>query len=128
MEYNVNYNIDNNIVFSPDAICKCQSVFDDDGNVVRVMSDIEFILHNESHRKYDIPASVLRDYLDRAQSVDLTQSFNHHKFSDEQLVTALIPKDIGTITDAYQFSKYLSEHHQSIKQKIDNFVKSIKNK
>lgn len=128
MKYNINYNIDGNISFSPDSIVECQEVRDENGELVRVMSDIEFILHNETHRKYDIPASVLRNYLDNADKINLTQSFNHHNFSDEQLVQALIPREINTITDAYQFSKYLSEHHKSIKDKIDAYVKSVKSK
>ena len=127
-KYNYNYNMDNNIVFTPDIISEMQSLKDNDGNLIRVMSDIEFILHNNSHRKYDVPASVLRDYLDKVQDLNLTQSFNHHKFSDEELIAALIPRDVNTITDAYQFSKYLRDHNETIKNRIDEYLNTIKNK
>lgn len=128
MKRNPLYNVDGNIAFQPDVISNVQEFRDETGNLIRVLSDIEYILHNQAHKKYDIPANVIRDYIDRSQDIALSQTLATHKFTDEELCNALIPHEIGTITDAYQFSKYLQSHNKSLKDAISHYLETIQNK
>lgn len=97
------------------------SVSNDEDKVVQYRSDVNLILRQKNLHN-TIGIDVLRNYL---QNLDLGQPDSHH-FSDDELFNLIDPKGVNTITDAFEFSKYLQKHDAAIKERYNN-LKRVRN-
>lgn len=94
---------------------------DDDDKAVVVNSDINLLLRQKTlHRKIGI--DNLREYVQNLQQ----ETREHHNFSDDELFKLIEPKFINTLTDAFEYSKYLKEHSDEVKQRYNKLVESKK--
>ena len=85
---------------------------DPESGAVHYNSDIHLILRQKNLHK-TIGIDVLRSY---CESLD-NGSPESHQFSDDELFQLIDPKGINTITDSYEFAKYIEKHSQEINSK-----------
>lgn len=91
----------------------------DDLNVVHFNNDIHLLLRQKNIHKV-IGTDVLRTYLE-----ELDNGAPHsHKFSDDELFSLIDPKGINTITDCYEFSRYLQEHSDDVNNRYKTLKKN----
>lgn len=94
---------------------------DDDDKVVHYTNDVHLLLRQKNLHK-TIGMDALRSYF---VNIDNGSPISHH-FSDDELFDLIDPKGLGTITDAYEFSKYLQNHSDDIKKRYDTLKKESK--
>lgn len=114
LRVNPNYGDGHSKRYQPSEISSFLVEHDEEGNIVRYNNDVRLLLHQKDlHKK--IGLDVIRSYVDSLNGnpepkLDL---------SDEELLSILPPDELDTFTDAYQYRKYLDEHHQEFKTKYD---------
>lgn len=79
---------------------------------VHINSDVHLLLRQKNLHK-TIGIDVLRNYLEALDNGEP----HSHQFSDDELFQLIEPKGLGTITDAYEFSKYLQNNDDKMKSK-----------
>lgn len=94
-----------------------EKVGEDDA--IHINSDIHLLLRQKNLHN-TIGRDVLRNYF---EDLD-TGAPASHSFSDDELFSLIEPKGINTITDAYEFSKYLQKNSDTLKKKFDELKKS----
>lgn len=92
---------------------------DDEENETHFISDIHLLLRQKKLHD-SIGVDALRAYL---ESID-NGTPQSHNFTDEELFQLIEPKGLNTITDRYQFAKYLQANQDDIKQKYENLKSS----
>lgn len=95
------------------------SVSSDEDKVVQFRSDVNLILRQKNLHN-TIGIDNLRNYL---QNLDQGQPISHH-FSDDELFDLIDPKGVNTITDAFEFSKYIEKHDAEIKERYNNLKRA----
>ena len=100
---------------------------DDKGNFIRFTSDVEYIL-GLRYNDNATAAEVIRQYLVKnnltPSSVDVSS------LSTNEIIQSIPPRSVNTITDAYQFSKFLDsqknhfkEHFKRLENDLNEFNK-----
>lgn len=85
-----------------------------ESNAIHICSDVHLLLRQKNIHKV-IGRDVLRSYLE-----NLDNGAPHsHSFTDDELFSLIDPKGIGTITDAYEFSKYIQSHSDDLKTRYN---------
>ena len=85
---------------------------DSSSHLVKFRSDVELLLYDKSLQT-KLGADALRYYLDNLNSSD---SSDTSKFSDDELFQLIDPKDVNTITDAYEYARYIKQHSEQVKE------------
>lgn len=111
--------------YSRPSFEQLQVIRDNEGNLIRESSDIEFIL-SEKYVNSKFSLDQIRQYISSNQAI--SSGIDTTRMSDAQILSLVPPRSVNTLTDAYQYSKYLSYQKDYIKGKIDeyrqNFPKS----
>lgn len=95
-----------------------QTLRDNNGNLIREISDIEFIL-GEKFISSKFSLDQIRQYISSNKAI--SSGIDTTKMSDNEILSLVPPRSVNTLTDAYQYSKYLSSQKDYIKDKIDEF-------
>lgn len=119
MARNLVYSQQTTYLFVPSSISDCLILEDKDGNLIRILSDVEFILHNRDVEK-NVSADTLRHYVQSIVSSQNQSIFDNA--TDDELFNALTPRSVNTITDAYKYEQYLKENVANFKRNIQNFI------
>lgn len=93
----------------------------DDIEVVHYCSDVHILLRQKNLHK-TIGVDVLRSYF---ENIDNGAPDSHH-FSDDELFDLIDPKGIGTITDAFEFSKFIEKQDADLKKRYQTLKKESK--
>lgn len=101
----------------------CSNTQDDKGNVVHttIFNDVNLLLRQKDVSK-SVGIDALRNYVESL----MVERKESHNFTDDELFQLIEPKSINTLTDAYQYAKYIEAHSKEIKDKYDNIVKHKK--
>lgn len=94
---------------------------DDDEKRVHYTNDVHLLLRQNNLHK-TIGMDALRSYF---ENIDNGSPVSHH-FSDDELFDLIDPKGLGTITDAYEFSKFLQNHSDDITKRYNTLKKESK--
>lgn len=118
LEVNVSYGVGHSKKYRPSIISPVCMDCDEDGKIVHVHSDSYLLLRQEALSKR-MGVEAIKSYFDsiRVQSVSSVPDL-----SDDELFSAIIPKEINNITDAYQYAKYLKDNHSEVKKRYDNLI------
>lgn len=107
--------------FSSSTVLNFVCSRDDSGRVLKYHSDIHLLLREKNLEKM-VGTEALRHYVDSLR----TNVAPSPEMSDEELFKLIEPREIGTITDAYQYSRYIREHSDDMKAKYDNLCDNYK--
>lgn len=91
---------------------------DDNGDLIRETSDVEYIL-GMTYNDNATAMEVIRQYL--VSNSVVSSSLDVSKLSNEQIMNLIPPRSINTLTDAYQYSKFLEENHKYIEKKAKEY-------
>lgn len=95
-----------------------QILRDEQGNFIRMQSDIEFIL-SEKYVNSKFSLDQIRSYISSNKAI--SSGIDTTKMSDEQIMSLVPPRSVNTLTDAYQYSKFLASQKDAIKANIEKF-------
>lgn len=101
-----------------DFLVQCST---DDIPVVHFCNDVHILLRQKNLHK-TIGVDVLRSYF---ENIDNGSPDSHH-FSDDELFSLIDPKGLGTITDAYEFSKYIEKTSVDLKERYKTLKRESK--
>ena len=99
----------------------CVQVSNDDDKVVHYCSDVHILLRQKNLHK-TIGIDVLRTYF---ENIDNGAPDSHH-FTDDELFELVDPKGLGTITDAFEFSKYIEKQDADLKKRYKTLKEESK--
>lgn len=102
-----------------------QILRDNNGNLIREISDIEFIL-GEKFISSKFSLDQIRQYISSNKAI--SSGIDTSKMSDNEILSLVPPRSVNTLTDAYQYSKYLSSQKDYIKEKLQDFKSKYSNK
>lgn len=89
----------------------------DEDKIVIINSDVNLILRQKTlHRK--IGLDNIRDYVQNLQR----ETGEYHNFSDDELFQLIEPKSINTMTDAFEYSRYLKHSSDDVRKRYDKLV------
>lgn len=106
--------------YSRPSFEQLQVLRDNDGNLIREVSDIEFIL-SEKFVTSKFSLDQIRQYISSNKAI--SSGIDTTKMSDNEILSLVPPRSVNTLTDAYQYSKYLSSQKDYIKEKLDEYRK-----
>lgn len=95
-----------------------QILRDEQGNFIRMQSDIEFIL-SEKYVNSKFSLDQIRSYISSNKAI--SSGIDTTKMTDEQIMSLVPPRSVNTLTDAYQYSKFLASQKDAIKANIEKF-------
>lgn len=95
---------------------------DDNGNLIRETSDVEYIL-GSTYNDNATATEVIRQYL--VSNSAISSNIDLSNLSSEEIMNLVPPRSINTLTDAYQYSKFLEQNSSYIKKKVDEYQKFI---
>lgn len=116
MKRNPSYCAKHSRHYKPSVVAQWLMSKDDKGNILKFHSDIHFLIRQKEINKH-VSAEVLRSYIDKLHY----QGEARPQLSDDELFSLIEPREVNTITDAWQFAKYLEQNQQKIKSKYDDF-------
>lgn len=96
---------------------------DEDGQLIRETSDVEYIL-GSTYNDNATATETIRQYLISNHSASSSVDFSN--LSNKEIMDLIPPRSINSITDAYQYSKYLEQNSSYIKKKVSEYEKFIK--
>lgn len=104
--------------YSRPSFEELQVIRDNEGNLIREASDIEFIM-SEKFINSKFSLDQIRLYINGNKAI--SSNVDTSQMSDAEILSLVPPRSVNTLTDAYQYSKYLSSQKDYIKEKIDEF-------
>ena len=111
--------------YSRPSFEQLQVIRDNEGNLIREASDIEFIL-SEKFVSSKFSLDQIRQYINSNKAI--SSGIDTSKMTDNEILSLVPPRSVNTLTDAYQYSKYLSSQKDYIKEKIQDFKSKHSNK
>lgn len=96
---------------------------DEDGQLIRETSDVEYIL-GSTYNDNATATETIRQYLISNHSSSSSVDFSN--LSNKEIMDLIPPRSINSITDAYQYSKFLEQNSSYIKKKVSEYEKFIK--
>ncbi len=105
------------------AFSELQIVRDENGNLIRETSDVEYIL-GSTYNDNATAMETIRQYLISNHSTSSSLDFSN--LSNEEIMNLIPPRSINSITDAYQYSKFLDHNSSYIKKKVDEYETFMK--
>ena len=116
MDYNVNYGLAHTNLFKAQAIQACQvDTIDSDSHLFKLRSDIDLLLYDKSMQT-KIGADSLRNYIDSVNAASSVKSpIDTSKLSDEELFSLINPRDVNTITDAFEYARWCKSHDDELR-------------
>lgn len=121
LKVNPNYSDTHSKRYKPSIISSFLVEKDSDGNVLRYNNDVKLLLRQKDLHK-SLGYDAIRAYIDRLN----TNPEPHHNLTDDELMGLIPPDGLDTITDLYQYNKYLEYHKNEIKSKYDSLQKHKK--
>lgn len=115
---NPNYYSNITKTFQRPAFEELMQIRDDDGHLIRETSDVEYIL-GMTYNDNATAMEVVRQYL--VGNSIVSSSLDVSKLSNEQIMNMLPPRSINTLTDAYQYSKFLEQNSKYIEKKAKEY-------
>lgn len=112
------YGVKHSRRYKPSPLAQFLIERDDNGNMVKLHSDVYLLLHQKNIEKY-LGADALRNYINQM----ISPSYERPDLSDDELMQLIPPKDVNNLTTSYQYCKYLQEHSEMIKQNYKNKLK-----
>lgn len=107
--------------FKPNVLVPFLVSRNEDGLINKFNSDTHLLL-----RQLDVQKSIgyeaIRNYVDSLNS----KSPESHNLSDDELLSLLPPDGVDTITDVYQYSKFLQSHEKEIKEQYRKYQDDYK--
>lgn len=116
---NIYYGIRHSRTYKPSVVSPFLFDRDEEDNIVGIHSDVYFLLRQKNIEE-KIGIQKLRDYITDLQ---IERKIGTEQLSDDELFKLIEPKSINTITDAYQFSKYLRDKQDDIIAKAKEIQK-----
>lgn len=108
----IRYGAKHSIYYTPSVISPILTERDENGDIVKINSDVYFLLRQKNlHQSVGIES--IRAYLDSIER----QPIERPELTDDELFSLIEPKSINTLTDAYQYARYLESHSDEIKVK-----------
>lgn len=95
---------------------------DDKGNLIRFTSDIEYIL-GMRYNDNAVASEVIRQYL--AKNHLTPNSVDVSSLSTKEIFQSIPPRSVNTITDAFQFSKFLESQKNHFKEHFKKLEKEL---
>lgn len=117
---NIYYGINHSRQYKPSCVSPFLFDRDEEGNIMYIHSDI-YLLLRQKNIEEKIGVQRLREYITDLQ---IERKIGNEQLSDDELFKLIEPKSINTITDAYQFSKYLRYNNDKIIQKHKEIVEA----
>lgn len=112
------YGIGHTKKYKKSVVCDyCVEVSDDVDKVTRITSDIELLLRQKAKCRA-IGPEILRDYVQNLER-DMPEQ---HNFTDDELFMLIEPKCINNLTTAFEYSRYLKDNGDKIKDKYSEMV------
>lgn len=111
--------------FQRPAFEELMQIRDDEGNLIRETSDVEYIL-GMTYNDNATAMEVVRQYL--VGNSIVSSSLDVSKLTNEQIMNLIPPRSINTLTDAYQYSKFLEQNHKYIEKKAKEYSEFINSK
>lgn len=108
--------------YSRPSFEELQVIRDNEGNLIREASDIEFIL-GEKFVTSKFSLDQIRHYISSNKAI--SSGIDTTKMSDNEILSLVPPRSVNTLTDAYQYSKYLSSQKDYIKDKLAEYRSSF---
>lgn len=108
--------------FQRPAFEELMQVRDEQGNLIRETSDVEYIL-GMTYNDNATAMEVVRKYL--VGNTIVSSSVDVSNLSNEQIMNMLPPRSINTLTDAYQYSKFLEQNSKYIEKKAKEYSEFI---
>ena len=109
--FNINYGDAHSKRYEPTPISQFLIERDEVGNIVTYNSDVHLLLRQKNLHK-SIGLDTIRAYVDSLNK----NPDPLHNLSDDELMSLIPPDGIDTITDAYQYQKYVEAHSEHIKK------------
>lgn len=122
LQVNKSYGVGHSKKYRPSIISPVCMDCDEKGNVVHVHSD-SYLLLRQRKLSERLGADAIRSYLDSIRVAALPQVPN---LTDEELFSAIIPKEINNLTDGYQYAKYLKDNGDEVQKRYKNLVAQYK--
>lgn len=114
MERNPHFDSASHIEYSPSVLTPIVKVFDDDGQFVRQRSDVEII------RNKLVTDSAVLTYTRSVEGSILPPD----NTPLDQFAQSAVPRSVTTITDAYQYGKYLESQSKEA-EKVTSKLKKV---
>lgn len=108
----IRYGAKHSVYYTPSVISPILTERDENGDVVKINSDVYFLLRQKNLHQ-SIGVESIRAYIDSLER----QPVDRPELTDEELFSLIEPKSINTLTDAYQYARYLESHSNDIKEK-----------
>lgn len=118
---NVNFGVENSQIYQPSVLSQVSvHKIGDQPYQIKISSDTHLLLRQKDLAK-QLGADSLRSYID---SINQNAPSNLPKLSDDELFQLIEPKSINTLTDAYEYSKYIQSHQDDIKSRYSSIMKA----
>ena len=98
---------------------------DENGDLIRETSDVEYIL-GMTYNDNATAMEVVRQYL--VSNSVVSSSLDVSQLSNEQIMNLIPPRSINTLTDAYQYSKFLEQNSKYIEKKAKEYSEFLNSK
>ena len=116
LRINISYGDAHSKRYQPSVISSFLIEKDEKGNIIRFNNDVKLLLRQKDLHK-SIGYDCIRAYVD---TLNRTHE-QPHNLTDDQLMSLIPPDGIDTITDVYQYNKYLDAHKDTIKKHYDEY-------
>lgn len=121
LRINPNYGDGHSKRYEPTIISPFLIERDENGDIVTYNNDVHLLLRQKNLHK-SIGLDSIRAYVDGLNR----KQEPVHNLSDDELFSLIPPDGIDTITDAYQYNKYLQAHEKEIKDKYNKYQEDYK--
>lgn len=95
---------------------------DKDGECVKVHSDIHLLLRQKKIQD-TIGLESLRQYIDK---IERPNTGPRPQLSDAELMTLIEPRELNTITDMYQYSRFIQDNEAKMLDKYNQLKEAHK--
>lgn len=116
MKRNPSYCAKHSRHYKPSVVAQWLMSKDEKGNVLKFHSDIHFLIRQKEINKH-VSVEALRSYIDKLHY----QGEARPQLSDDELFSLIEPREVNTITDAWQFAKYLKQNSDTITMRYKQF-------
>lgn len=112
------YGTAHSVLYTPSVVSPMLVERDQDDNIVKINSDVHLLVRQKNLHK-TIGVESLRAYVDALERTPIERP----NLTDDELFQLIEPKDINTLTDAYQYAQYLKSHENDVKERYENLKK-----
>lgn len=119
---NVSFGVGHTKRFVPSVLTNFLPLRDENGKVIKIMSDVSLLRHQKDLEK-KIGVDSVRRYLEKLDASSRVSSpLSSRDLSDDELFSLIEPKEINNLTDSYQYAKYLASRSSEVKDKYNKLL------